>query len=75
MTRTVVVGPLAGHEDGLRCRLIEDGYALDTVRERGFSVLCVGSGVALCFSGFPFVGGPPITAGTCLHAKGEINPR
>lgn len=33
MTRTVVVGPLAGHEDGLRRRLTEDGYALDTVRE------------------------------------------
>lgn len=33
MARTVVVGPLAGHEDGLRRWLIEDGYALDTVRE------------------------------------------
>jgi hypothetical protein len=32
MTRIVVVGPLAGHEDGLRLRLTEDGYALDTVR-------------------------------------------
>ncbi|MEV5468938.1 hypothetical protein AB0N37_25475 [Streptomyces griseoincarnatus] len=41
----------------------------------GFSVFCVGSGVALCFTGFPFVGGPLITAGTCLHIKVEINPR
>ena len=33
MTGTVVVGPLAGHEVGLRRRLAGDGYALDTVRE------------------------------------------
>jgi site-specific recombinase XerD len=33
MTRTVVVGPLAGHEAGLRNRLAGDGYAPDTVRE------------------------------------------
>jgi site-specific recombinase XerD len=33
MTGAVVVGPLAGNEDGLRRRLTEDGYALDTVRE------------------------------------------
>jgi site-specific recombinase XerD len=33
MTGAVVVGPLAGNEDGLRRRLAEDGYALDTVRE------------------------------------------
>jgi len=32
MTGIVLVGPLAGLEDGLRRRLIEDGYALDTVR-------------------------------------------
>ncbi|MEY9840318.1 tyrosine-type recombinase/integrase [Streptacidiphilus sp. EB103A] len=32
MTRIFVVGPLAGHEAGLRLRLTEAGYALDTVR-------------------------------------------
>jgi integrase/recombinase XerD len=33
MTRTVVMGPLAGLEDGLRNRLSGDGYAPDSVRE------------------------------------------
>jgi hypothetical protein len=33
VTRIVVAGPLAGVEDGLRRRLTEDGYALDSVRE------------------------------------------
>jgi integrase/recombinase XerD len=33
MGRIVVAGPLAGREDGLRARLVGDGYALDTVRE------------------------------------------
>lgn len=33
MTRTVVMGPLAGIENGLRHRLSEEGYAPDTVRE------------------------------------------
>lgn len=32
MVGIVVVGPLAGQQDGLQRRLIEDGYALDTVR-------------------------------------------
>lgn len=32
MGRIVVVGPLAGHEVGLRAKLIGDGYAPDTVR-------------------------------------------
>jgi integrase/recombinase XerD len=33
MGRIVVTGPLAEHGDGLRRRLIESGYALDTVRD------------------------------------------
>lgn len=33
MGRIKVVGPLAVYEDGLRARLIGDGYALDTVRD------------------------------------------